>query len=79
VYDARRVEYPAGASAPLSACTNCILHIDADTVRLEADGFRIGVLPRPARASRALYLTISGWSGDGQAVRGAFDWVDVAR
>jgi hypothetical protein len=80
--DQRRREFPAGNAGNLGAWHEVALQFDAANQRvlLDADGARVGELPfRGDDVAVTWYVTLSGWSEDGEEVSGAVDWVAVER
>lgn len=80
--DQRRREFPAGTGGNLGAWHDLALVFDAARQRvvLEADGTRLGEMPfRGDDVPMTWYVTLSGWSEDGEEVSGAVDWVALER
>ena len=79
--DQRRRDFASGGAANLDAWHEVNLRFDTPgQATFEVDGQAVGTMPWTRdEAADTWYVMLSGWSEDGQEVRGAVDWVEVLR
>jgi len=79
--DQRRRDFASGSAANLDAWHEVNLRFDTPgQATMEVDGQAVGTMPWTRdEAADTWYVMLSGWSEDGQEVRGAVDWVEVVR
>jgi hypothetical protein len=79
--DQRRRDFASGGAANLDAWHEVTLRFDTSgQATFDVDGQAVGTMPWTRdEAADTWYVMLSGWSEDGQEVRGAVDWVEVIR
>ncbi|MDC8013712.1 serine/threonine-protein kinase [Tahibacter soli] len=76
--DQRRREYRTGSAVNTGAWVELSLRPDGkEGVDFNADADAIGALPLVQDGAATWLVFVAAWSGDGKAVEGEVDWVDI--